>query len=116
MDDKFFTLKTFSLNNHCPECYSREGLELTFKQKFVENVLFKAISADTIHSLFCTKCNTEIFPVRWTDDVDQVVDYHIRATTPKPTSLKLKKLSWLLIVLVILIVFGVVYFGTNAFM
>ena len=115
MDDKFFTLKTFNLNNHCPECYSREGLELTFKQKFVENTFFKAITTDTIHSLYCTNCNTEIFPVRWTDDVDQVVDYHIRAVTPKPKSLKLKKMSWVIIFALTILVFGAVYFGTELF-
>ncbi|RIA08441.1 hypothetical protein OE09_0253 [Flavobacteriaceae bacterium MAR_2010_72] len=93
MEDQFFTLKEVYLNNHCPECYSREGLHLTFKQKFIEAKLYKAVTSYTEHSLSCSKCNTSIFPVRWTDDIEQVVDYHIRARSPKPKSIKLKK--WL---------------------
>ena len=45
MENKFFTLKEVELNNNCPECYSREGLQLTFKQRFVENFFYKAITA-----------------------------------------------------------------------
>jgi len=115
MQDSFFTLKEFRLNNHCPECYSNEGLVLTFKQKFTENALYKAITGETIHTLSCDNCNTEIFPVRWTDDIEQVVEYHIRATTPKSQSLKLKKMAWLLIVIIALIILGGVYFGMGMY-
>ena len=34
MDAQYITIKTVKLNNNCPECYSKDGLELTFKQKF----------------------------------------------------------------------------------
>ena len=110
MQDSLFTLKEFRLNNHCPECYSNEGLVLTFKQKFIENALYKAITHQTVYTLFCVNCNTDIFPVRWTDDIEQVVDYHIRATTPKSKSFKLKKMAWILIIALILIISGGVYF------
>ncbi len=115
MIDKFFTLKEVRLNNHCPECYSREGLTLTFKQRFTENALYKAITNETIHSLHCNTCNTEIFPVRWTDEIEQVVDYHIRAKTPKPKSIKLKKLAWVIITIVVFIIAGIVLFVTGVF-
>ena len=106
MNDSFFTLKEFRMNNHCPECYSNEGLVLTFKQRFVENAMYKAITSEMIHSLSCDNCNTEIFPVRWTDDIEQVVEYHIRATTPKSKSIKLKKTAWILIATILIIVLG----------
>lgn len=88
---------------------------LTFKQRFTENAMYKAITSDTIQTLYCDNCNTEIFPVRWSDDIEQVVEYHIRATTPKLKSLKLKKMAWLLIWAVIIIIFGGVYFGFRMF-
>lgn len=97
MEDKFFTLREVELNNNCPECYSREGLQLTFKQRFIENPFYKAISKETTHSLFCQKCQTMIFPARWDDDIDRVFEYQQRASPPKPTSFKLKTLSWVLI-------------------
>lgn len=113
MIDNFFTLKEVRLNNHCPECYSREGLMLTFKQRFTENTLYKAITNETNHLLHCNTCNTEIFPARWTEDIEQVVDYHIRATDPKPKALKLKKMAWIFIAIGILIVVGIVLFTTG---
>jgi len=110
---QYFTLKEVQLNNNCPECYSNEGLELTFKQRFVENVLYKAISQDTIHEMRCNTCNTDIFPVRWTNDIDQVVAYHKRAVVPKPKSLKLKQLAWILIIADILLFIVVILFVTG---
>jgi hypothetical protein len=110
MSQSLIIVKEVRLNNHCPECYSKKDLVLTFKQKFVENTFYKAFTNNIIHSLSCTKCNTEIFPVRWTDDIEQVVDYHIRATHPKPKSLKLKGLTWVLIVLLMVIALGIVFF------
>ena len=58
---QYFTLKEVQLNNNCPECYSNDGLELTFKQKFIENMFYKAITQDTIYDMHCKTCNTDIF-------------------------------------------------------
>ncbi|MEM5563666.1 hypothetical protein WNY78_01050 [Psychroserpens sp. AS72] len=113
----YFTLKEVKLNNNCPECYSNNGLELTFKQRFVENAFYKAITEDTIYEMYCKTCDTAIFPGRWTDEIDRVVAYQKRAATPKPKSLKLKKLAWIivivdvvLLVVVLLFAFGVLKF------
>lgn len=95
MRESFFTIKQVTLNNHCPECYSTEGLSLTFKQKFVEAKLYKAISKETTYNLFCNNCNTVIYPSRWTDDIELVFAYQEKATTPKPTSYKLTQLGWI---------------------
>lgn len=115
MNEKFFTLRTVELNNHCPECYSRDGLELTFKQRFIENALYKAITTETSHSLFCKVCKTMIFPARWNDDIDLVFEYQQRATKPKANSLKLKNLSWMLIVGLAVLLLAVVLFFLGIF-
>ncbi|MFC4723142.1 hypothetical protein ACFO5O_12470 [Geojedonia litorea] len=113
MENQFFTLKEVNINNHCPECYSREGLQLTFKQKFIETKLYKAITSHTNCLLICNICESPIFPVRWTDDIEQVVKYHHRAIKPKPNSIKFKKVTWLLIGLVAVIVIGTILFSTG---
>lgn len=100
---QYFTLKEVKLNNNCPECYSNEGLELTFKQKIVENVFYKAITQDTTLNLHCKTCNTDIFPIRWTENIEQVVNYQKRAVSPKPKSLKLKQAAWIFIVMDVLL-------------
>ncbi|MCK7589186.1 hypothetical protein M0G43_01230 [Subsaxibacter sp. CAU 1640] len=104
MEDKFFTVKEVALNNHCPECYSTDGLRLTFKQKFVENTFYRAISKDTKHSIVCETCGTDIYPVQWTDDLERVVEYQERAFVPKAATFKLKNLTWIILVVVIAIV------------
>jgi hypothetical protein len=115
MAEKFFTLKEVKLNNNCPECYSTEGLHFTFKQKFVENAFYRAITEETTQTMFCTKCETDIFPVCWTDDIERVFEYQKRATDQKPKSIKLKKLSWIIIAINILIVTGIICYITGVF-
>ncbi len=113
MEDKFITIKEVELNNNCPECYNNSGLHLTFKQKFVETKFYKSITNETTHQLECYKCNTSIYPVSWTEDIERVFNYHQKAFTPKTPSTKLKKSAWFLIIgllIIILILIGVVIF------
>ncbi|MFT5242171.1 MAG: hypothetical protein ACJA1H_000802 [Glaciecola sp.] len=113
----YFTLKEVQLNNNCPECYSNSGLELTFKQRFVENAFYKAITEERINEMRCKTCNTDIFQARWTNEIEQVVAYQKRAIQTKPKSLKLKKLAWILIVadVVLLIIILLFAFGILRF-
>ena len=115
MENQFFTLREVELNNNCPECYSRDGLQLTFKQRFIENFFYKAISKETAHSLFCKVCETIIFPARWTDDIDRVFDYQQRASQPKPTSFKLKTSAWILILISVVILIATTLFFLGVF-
>lgn len=109
MAEKFITIKEVSLNNNCPECYNNEGLHLTFKQKFIEANFYKSITKETNHILHCKTCQTTIYPVSWTEDIERVFNYHQRAFVPKKASLKLNKKAWLLIgVALIIIVAGIV--------
>ncbi|WP_179343300.1 hypothetical protein [Winogradskyella ursingii] len=110
---KFFTLKEVSLNNNCPECYSKDGLKLTFKQKFIENIFYKSITSETINEMHCETCDTDIFPVRWTDEIEQVVNYKKRALHPKPKSIKLKPLAWVFIIVDAFLLITVILFVTG---
>ena len=110
MDAKYFTLKEVELNNNCPECYSKDGLQLTFKQRFIESSFYKAISKETSYSLFCDVCKTIISPARWTNDIELVFEYQQRASPPKPSSFKLKNPSWVIIgVLITLILIATLF-------
>jgi len=96
------------LSNHCPECYSNEGLRLTFKQRFTENAFSKSIVEDLKNEIHCLTCDNPIYSGRWTREIEQVVAYQQRATTPKATSMKIKTLSWVLAAIFILaLVFSV---------
>lgn len=104
MEEKLVTVKTVSLNNNCPECYNNQGLELTFKQKFKETAFFKSMTKNVVKELSCSNCNTIIYPARWNDDIDRVVAYHKKAFKPKPSSYKLKRLAWVILICLDLII------------
>lgn len=97
MSEKLITIKESHLNNHCPECFGK-SLRIVFKQKFVETKLYKSITSDTVPELYCENCENTIYPVQWTNDIEQVFNYHQRAFKPKKTSFKLKRNGWLLII------------------
>ena len=115
MGEKLVTIKTVSLNNNCPECYNKEGLELTFKQKFKETPFVKLMTKEVVKELSCKNCNTIIYPARWDDDIDRVVDYHKKAFKPKPSSYKLKRLTWVLFIVFDFIILLIILYSLGVF-
>jgi hypothetical protein len=115
MKTQFLTLKEVKLHNNCPECFSNEGLHLRFKQKFVQNALYKSVTSDIQNEMQCHTCNTGISPGSWTREIDQVVAYQERAIKPKPKSIKLTKLAWIIVILDAVLIFGVLLFAFGVF-
>ncbi|ALJ05840.1 hypothetical protein APS56_12185 [Pseudalgibacter alginicilyticus] len=97
MKEKFINIKKVSLNNNCPECYSKDGLQLTFKQKFIETPFYKSMTNEISQKLKCNICHSIIYPERWTDDIEGVFEYQKKAFEPKKKIFRLKKLAWFLI-------------------
>ncbi len=110
MSEKLITVKEISLNNNCPECFSKEGLQLTFKQKFIETSFSKSITQDITTEMHCNVCDTAIYPQRWTEDIERIYDYQLKAFSPKKASRKFKKLFWILVVLGMLSIVATVVF------
>lgn len=98
MSDKFILIKEVELKNNCPECFSKEGLRLAFKQRFIETKFYKSITGEIKHDITCKTCKSDIYPVQWTDDIERVVEYQKKAFTPKKASSYLKKASWVIVV------------------
>ncbi|MBF8148855.1 hypothetical protein ITJ86_03040 [Winogradskyella sp. F6397] len=108
---RFFTLKEARIGNNCPECYSNDSLEITFKQKLIETKLYKAITDETNCQLRCLNCEVQIFPIRWTDDIERVVDYHNRGLKMKQKSTKLKPMAWALLISSVVVLLVIVLFA-----
>jgi DNA-directed RNA polymerase subunit M/transcription elongation factor TFIIS len=108
MSENWITIKEVQLNNNCPECYNNSGLHLTFKQKFLETRFYKSITSEVDHEIFCKNCNTIIYPVRWKKDIESVFEYHQKAFVPKKSSIKLKKVAWIVITAIGLVVVAVI--------
>lgn len=104
--EKEIPVKKVTLINNCPECFSKDGLHLTFKQKFVENAYYKSVTNLISHQIDCDICKNTIYPERWSDDIERVFEYQKKAFTPRPQSTYLKRLSWILIITLVVLVFG----------
>lgn len=115
MEEKLVVIKTVSINNNCPECYNKEGLELTFKQKYKETLFIKSMTKEVVKELNCKNCNTTIYPSRWDNDIDRVVDYHKKALKPKPKTYKLKSLSWIILIILDFIILIIILYSLGVF-
>ncbi|MDO5978477.1 hypothetical protein [Flavivirga spongiicola] len=108
MSEKLVTIKEVILKNNCPECYSNEGLRLTFKQKVIDTKFYRSMTSQISHEIACKICNTIIYPVKWTDDIERVFEYQKKAFVPKRASTYLKKTSWIAIILIIIIAIAII--------
>ena len=108
MSKKLVTIKEVILKNNCPECYSNEGLRLTFKQKIIDTMLYRSMTSQISHEIDCKICNTNIYPVKWTEDIERVFEYQKKAFVPKKASTYLKKTLWIAIISIIIIVIALV--------
>ncbi|MGB5418531.1 hypothetical protein [Algibacter sp.] len=104
MVEKLIDVKDVALKNNCPECFSKDGLRLTFRQKIKETKFYKSITSDISYEMNCNNCNSIIYPVQWTDDIDLVFEYQKKAFTPKRASTYIKKTSWIVIASSVLII------------
>ncbi|MDX1463190.1 MAG: hypothetical protein R3359_09045 [Marinirhabdus sp.] len=104
------TIHTARLNNNCPTCYKKDGLEFTFTQEKTSTNFYEKAGKSVDSSLYCHSCNSAIFPVNWTEDIERVYEYHYKMAQPMSTSTKIKPLGYLLIIIPIALVAAVIYY------
>lgn len=102
------TVYSVELKNNCPECYSTDGLVLRFTQKEKENLWYLKVDKDVKGSISCTKCETDIFPVRWDEHIERVYDYYFKLMQPKPARTYFKSRFWVVFAAVILLLIAIV--------
>ncbi len=96
-------LHTAKLNNNCPECYASNGLEISFVQQETENRFYRKSHSQLTETLFCSNCETRIYPNNWTDEIERVYQYHKKQAVPSKTGIRLKSLSYSLIIIIVLL-------------
>lgn len=95
--------------NNCPECFANDTLSLAFFQKCTQNSFFKRTTDEITNTLKCTKCDTDIYPISWTEDIERVYEFYMKSINPRKASLKLTKLSYSLIILgVVILILAIV--------
>ncbi len=105
---KEVVLKEAEITNNCPECFN-QSMKLTFFQKHRYSRWYYQVTGAVSHQIVCNTCHSTIFPVKWTDDIERIFDYYQKLVTPKKKGIRLSKLSYSLIVLLI-VLSGVLYY------
>ena len=108
MGESHIKVKEVTLNNNCPECYGKGGLILTFRQKVKETKFYKSITSEIKQDIYCKTCNSIIYPVQWTDDIEPVVEYQQKAFKPMASSTYIKKTSWIVIIAIALLILATI--------
>lgn len=106
MDNNLITIKEVNLPNNCPECYGKGGLVLTFKQKVAETRFYKSITSEILQEIKCKTCQSPVYPVQWTDDIERIVEYQQKAFTPMATSTYIKKATWIVLIIAAIFIIG----------
>lgn len=110
MSTKTHTLHTARLKNNCPTCFGTEGLEFTFTQDEKETPLSHKPATQIDEKLYCHKCNSQIYPVNWTEDIERVYDYNKKIAETNKQYLQVKPLFYIVIVAAIVLVAAGIYF------
>lgn len=106
--DKLITVKEVVLKNNCPECYSNAGMQLTFKQRFIETTFYKRITNEIEHVLTCQTCHSTIYPIQWDEHIERVFEYQKKAFVPKKTSRRFKKPTYIIFGIICFIIIAVI--------
>ncbi len=104
MKTEYIILKEATLNNNCPECYSTNGMVLSFMQKRLKSKLLVKTKGNVVERINCNTCENQIFPGQWTQDIERVYQYHKKTIDTKPSSIRFTGLFYMLIFLVLLLV------------
>lgn len=106
--EKKVIIKEANITNNCPKCFNQE-LKLTFYQKHTYGRFFDKTTKDISHEIKCTKCNSLIYPVDWTEDIERVYQYYLKMATPNKTSIRFTTAFYILTLLLIVIIAVAVY-------
>lgn len=101
--EKLVVIKETELNNNCPECFN-QNLKLTFYQKHVYGKLFHRTTSEVTNKILCNTCNSDIYPAKWTDDIERMFNYYQKMAVPEKSSLKFTTFFYILILVVIALI------------
>lgn len=106
--EKLEILKDANITNNCPECFNQD-MQLTFYQKHIYGKLYHRTTAEVSHQLKCNRCNSVIYPVSWTEDIEKIFDYYQKMVAPEKASIRFTALFFVLILIGIVLVGTAVY-------
>ena len=80
--EKLKVIKQADITNNCPECFNQD-MTLSFYQKHLYRRFYHKITNEIQHQIKCNKCESLIYPVKWTDDIERIFDYYQKTVVPE---------------------------------
>ena len=107
--EKLVPIQESELTNNCPECFNQD-ITLTFYQKHKYGKLYHSTTSEVTHELRCNKCNSIIYPVNWTEDIERSFEYYRKTVQPGKSSIRFTTLFFIMLLVMICIAAAAVYF------
>lgn len=106
--EELVVIKEAEITNNCPECFN-QNMKISFFQKHKHTRLYHRITNEVSHQIVCNTCQSTIYPVKWTDDIERIFDYYQKMVEPKKGTIRFSGLFYGLIVLLIVLVAALIY-------
>ncbi|MBT8297552.1 MAG: hypothetical protein HKP42_04870 [Maribacter sp.] len=100
--ERFEVIKKADITNNCPECFNQD-MKITFQQKHKYGRLYDQTTSEVTHKIKCNKCESIIYPVNWTDDIERSFNYYQKMVSPKKASIRFTSLFYILIIAIIVL-------------
>ena len=106
--EKLIILKEAEITNNCPECFNQD-MKLTFYQKHLFGRLYHRTTATVTHQIKCNKCESVIYPVKWTEDIERIFEYYQKMVVPEKPSIRFTSLFYILVISVLVLIGVAIY-------
>ena len=106
---EYIPIKEAPLTNNCPECFNQD-LTLTFYQKHLHGPLYHRVTSELRRELKCNTCQSLLYPVTWSEDIERSVEYYEKAVNPEKASMRFRPLFYILVLLGVVLAGALIYF------
>jgi hypothetical protein len=106
--EKLEVIKESVITNNCPECFNQD-MTLSFFQKHLYSKFYHRVTPVVEHQIRCNKCQSIIYPVKWTEDIERIFEYYRKTVEPKASKTRFTVFFYVLILLLIALVATGVY-------
>jgi hypothetical protein len=110
--EKLIVIKEAEITNNCPECFN-QNMKITFYQKHTYGRLFHRTTSEITHEIKCNTCDSLIYPVNWTSDIERTFGYYQKMVDPKPSSTRFTPFFFIFLLLLIALTGALVYMLLN---
>ena len=112
--EKLLVIKEAKITNNCPECFNQD-MTLSFSQRHMYSKLYHRTTAEVQYQIKCNKCDSIIYPVKWTEDIEKTFDYYQKTVKPESAKTRFSVLFYVIIIGVLLLLGALAYLYLEGF-